>query len=420
MMTSRQRVEAALRHENSDCVPLDLGGSAVTGMHVSSVHRLRLALGLNEPERPVKVIEPFQMLGEIEPDLLEALGVDVVGVGGPRTFFGFKNENWKPWTLLDGTPVLVPEAFNTVPESNGDVLMYPEGDKSAPPSGRMPYGGLYFDAIVRQLPINDDKLDVQDNLEEFGPISDDDLDYFRTETERLYTQTDKAILAMFGGTSFGDIACVPATQLKHPKGIRDIAEWYLSTVTRRDYVYEVFDKQCSIALQNLEKIYCAVGDQVSVAFITGTDFGAQHGSFISLDAYRDLYKPFHKRINDWVHSHTGWKTFMHSCGSMTSFIEDVIEAGFDILNPVQTSAKGMDPKQLKNQFGDRIVFWGGGIDTQRTLPFGAPQEIRDEVRERIHIFGQDGGFVFNTVHNVQAGIPIDNLVALYKAVSEFR
>ena len=172
-MNSRQRVEAALNHQQPDHVPLDLGGSAVTGMHVSSVYRLRQALKLDPPGTPVKVVEPYQMLGEIAPDLQDALGVDVVGLGGAKSFFGFQYENWKPWTTFDGTPVLVPGGFNTQPEPNGDILMYPEGDRSLQPSGRMPKGGFYFDTIVRQEPIDDAKLNVEDNLEEFGPISDD-------------------------------------------------------------------------------------------------------------------------------------------------------------------------------------------------------------------------------------------------------
>jgi len=243
-MNSRQRVEAALNHQTPDRVPLDLGASPVTGMHVSSVYQLRQALKLDEPGTPVKVTEPYQMLGEIAPDLMDALGVDVVGLGGPRGFFGFENEDWKPWTLFDGTPVLVPGKFNTEPEPDGDILMWPEGDRTAPPSGRMPKGGYYFDTIVRQEPIDDDELDPEDNLEEFGPISDADLDYFAGEARRLSQSSDRAILANFGGTAFGDIALVPAPWLKHPRGIRDVEEWYVSTVTRFDYVYEVFDRQC--------------------------------------------------------------------------------------------------------------------------------------------------------------------------------
>lgn len=417
--SSRERVNLALSHREADRVPLDLGGSVVTGMQVNTVYQLRQALNLDPPGTPVKVVEPYQMLGEIKPDLIEALGVDVAPLEGKTTLFGFKSEGWRPWTTFDGTPVLVPEGFNTEPEPSGDILMYPEGDKTVSPSGRMPKDGWYFDAIIRQEPIDDDNLNVEDNLEEFSPVSDEELEHFRREAERLYTETDKAILANFGGTGFGDIALVPALNLKRPKGIRDVEEWYISTVTRRDYVYEIFEHQCEIALANLERIYQAVGDRVTVIFVTGTDFGMQQGPFISPETYRDLYQPFHKRVNDWVHEHTAWKTFIHSCGSVMALVEDFIESGFDILNPVQTSAAGMDPAELKARFGDRITFWGGGVDTQRTLPFGTADEVRKQVRERIKAFGPGGGFVFNPIHNVQSQVPVENVVAMFETLQEY-
>ena len=418
-ITSRERVNLALNHREPDRVPLDLGGSNATGMMASSVYRLRQALGLDSPGTPIRVVEPFQMLGEIKPDLIDALGVDVVGLLGRTTFFGYKNEGSKPWKTFDGTPVLVPEGFNTDPEPNGDILMYPEGDKSAPPSGRMPRGGWYFDAIIRQPPTDYENLNVEDNLEEFVPMPDEELEYFGREAKRLREETDKAVFASFGGTSFGDIARLPGMGLKHPKGIREIEEWYISTSTRRDHVYAIFDRQCEIGLANLKRAHQVVGDQVDVVFITGTDFGMQTGPFISPNAYRDLFQPFHKRINDWVHKHTNWKTFIHSCGSVRALYEDFIEAGFDIVNPVQTTAAHMDPHELKETFGDRVAFWGGGVDTQSTLPFGTPDEVRKQVRERIETFGPGGGFVFNTVHNVQAQIPTENLIALYEAVREY-
>ena len=417
-MTSRERVNLALNHRQPDRTPFDLGASAVTGMHVSMVYKTRQALGLDAPGTPVKVVEPYQMLGEIAPDLIEALGIDVVGLGSPRTLFGFENKGWKEWRLFDGTPVLVPEGFNSDPNPDGSIFLYPEGDKSVPPSGVMPRGGFFFDSIVCQPPIDDNNLNPEDNLEEFGPISDADLEHFRSEAERLYTQTDKAILANFGGTAFGDIALVPAPWLKHPKGIRDIEEWYISTAIRRDYVYTVFECQCEIALGNLEKIHGVVGNRVSAVFVTGTDFGTQRGPFISMGAYRDLYKPFHQQANDWIHRHTAWKTFIHSCGSVAALIPDFIDAGFDILNPVQCSAFDMEAQSLKRRFGDRITFWGGGVDTQQTLPFGTPEQVRAEVRERIKIFGKGGGFVFNPIHNVQFGTPVENLLAMLKTIRE--
>jgi hypothetical protein len=418
MMSSRERVRLALDHQEPDRVPLDLGASPVTGMQVDTVYKLRQALGLDAPGAPVRVMEPYQMLGEIQPDLMDALGIDVIGLAKPSTMFGFKNEGWKPWTTFDGTPVLVPEGFNTDPDENGDILMYPEGDKSVPPSGRMPKGGFYFDSISRQIPLDDDHLKLEDNLEEFTAVSDEDLAYLGREAERLWTETDKAVLANFGGTAFGDIALVPGPWLKHPKGIRDVEEWYVSTATRRDFIYKIFERQCEIGIKNLEKIHAAVGERVTVVMLSGTDFGQQNGPFISPKAYRDLYQPFNKAVNDWVHKNTTWKTFIHSCGSIRALLPDFIAAGFDILNPVQCSASCMAPEELKQEFGDRVTFWGGGVDTQKTLPFGTVNDVRHEVSSRIKVFGKGGGYVFNSIHNVQARVPIANVVAMYETVRD--
>ncbi len=419
MMNSRERVNLALNHQESDRVPLDLGGSPTTGMHVSTVYALRQALKLDALGTPIKIVEPYQILGEIAPDLLEALGVDVVGLSNGITMFGFRNEDWKPWRLSDGTPVLVPDKFNTQPDVDGNILMYPQGDTSVPPCARMPKGGFYFDALDRQQPIDWKDLNMKDNLEEFSLISNEELRILRAEAERLYTQTDKAIIASFGGTSFGDIALVPGLQLKHPKGIRGIKEWYMCHIRRPDHILEVFEHQCEVALENLDKINTVVGDRVTAVFITGTDFGTQKCPIMSNTSYRKLYKPFHKRVNDWVHENTSWKTFIHSCGSVDPLINEFIEAGFDILNPVQTSATNMDSRKLKEKYGDKITFWGGGIDTQQTLPFGTPDQVKREVHERIRVFAPGDGFVFNTIHNVQPKIPIENVLAMYGAVKEF-
>lgn len=419
-MNSRERVACALNHQEPDRVPLDLGGCGQTGMHATTVYALRQALGLDDPGTPVKVIEPFQMLGEIAPDLLAAVGGDILPLGGQTTMFGFRNEGWKPWTFHDGTPLLVPECFNTEPEPDGSILMYAEGDRSYPPCAQMPAGGWYFDSIPRQhWEIDDARLNVEDNLEEFKPISVEDLDHLAREAERLYTQTDKAIILTLGGAGFGDIALVPGPSLKNPKGIRDVTEWYMSTVLRRDYVYAVFERQCAIVLENLPKIYAAVGDRATAVWVSGTDFGMQNGPFISPQTFRDLYKPFFRQVNDWIGAHTPWKRFIHSCGSVKALIPDFLDAGFDILNPVQTAARDMDPADLKQAFGSRATFWGGGVDTQHTLPFGTPDAVRSQVRDRLRTFGPGGGFVFNPSHNTQALVPVENILAMYETVRDY-
>jgi hypothetical protein len=417
---SRERVVLTLNHQTPDRVPLDLGASPVTGMHVQMVYKLRQALGLDPPGTPVRIIEPYQNLGEIKPDLIEALGVDIVAINPPSTLFGFKNEGWKEWEAFDGIPVLVPECYNTLPEPNGDILMYPEGDKSASPSGRMPSGGWYFDSIIRQPPIDESQLSLEDNLEEFKEISDEDLEYFQREVDRLYTQTDKAILANFGGTAFGDISLVPAPWLKAPKGIRDVEEWYISTVSRREFVYQIFEQQCEVALENLKRIHTVVGDRIAAVYMSGADFGTQRGPFLSRQTYHELYLPHQKRLNDWIHEKTSWKTFMHCCGSIRTLIPEFIDAGFDILNPVQWTAVNMDPIELKHDYGRQVTFWGGGVDTQKTLPFGEPWEVREEVARAIQVFAPGGGFIFNTVHNVQPMVPIENLLVMYETFRKHR
>ncbi|MHB8277762.1 MAG: uroporphyrinogen decarboxylase family protein [Candidatus Humimicrobiaceae bacterium] len=418
-MNSRERAIKALNHQETDRVPIDFGSTPVTGISVSIVSKLREYYELDN-KTPVKVIEPFQMLGEVADGLKEKLGVDFIGLNSRYNMFGFINEDWKHWQLFDGTKVLVPGKFNTEIEKDGSVLQYPEGDRSVSASARMPKNGFYFDSIIRQKPIDDSNLNIEDNLEEYKELTDEDLKYFEKEADYLYKNTEFAIVANFGGTSFGDIALVPAPSLKDPKGIRDVEEWYISIITRKNYIYEVFSRQSEIIIKNLEKFKQAVSNKINVLFISGTDFGTQRGPFISNELYIELYKPFHKKINDWIHKNTSWKTFMHSCGSIEKLIPEFISAGFDILNPVQLSAEGMDAKLLKEKYGKQIVFWGGGVDTQKTLPFGTKEEVIEEVTERLKIFSKNGGFIFNTIHNIQARTPIKNIVAMIETAKGFK
>jgi hypothetical protein len=415
-MTGKERVATALGHRSPDRVPVDFGSSTVTGIHISCVAALREHFGLER--KPVKALDPGQMLGEIEEDLKAALGLDVEGVMRRTTRYGFPLEDWKPWRMHDGLEILVPGGFNTTIDANGDTLLYPQGDLSAPPSARMPKGGYFFDAIIRQDPIVEDRLDPRDNLEEFGSISEAELAYLECEAARA-AATGRAVIASFGGTSYGDIGHVPGVSLKHPRGIRDVTEWYISTRARRDYVHRVFEGQCEIALKNLAAIANRIGDCVDAVMVCGTDFGTQRSSFCSVETFRELWLPYYQRVNGWIHENTRWKTFKHSCGAVEKFLLSFIEAGFDILNPVQCSAAGMEPEYLKRTYGDRLVFWGGGVDTQHILPFADPAEVREQVLRRCEVFSRGGGFVFSAVHNIQAGTPVRNVVAMFDALAEF-
>ena len=416
-MNGRQRLAATLAHQAPDRVAVDFGASFVTGIHVSAVTRLRRHL-LGDTGRLVKVIEPYQMLGEVDDELRAALPIDVVGAPGRKSIFGTESRDWKPFTLFDGTECLVPGQFNVTPAPGGGWHIYPEGDTSVAASGHMPKGGYFFDSIVRQPPVDDDRLDPRDNLEEFAPLDERDLAYYRAQKRWFEEHGDLGALLVVPGAAFGDIALVPAPFLKNPRGIRDIEEWYVSTVARKDYVMEVFERQCTIAERNLNTLIDLFGDTVQVAVMTGTDFGTQRGLFISLDSYRTLYQPFHRRLNDIIHRRSTWKTFIHSCGDVYPLVPDFIAAGFDILNPVQCSAAEMDPARLKSEFGRDVTFWGGGIDTQHTLPFGTPEEVYRQCRERIDIFGPGGGFVFNAIHNIQGPTSAEKMIAMFRAIRD--
>lgn len=414
-MNGRDRIEQAAAHREG-AVPVDFGAGPTSGIHCSVVAALRDQFGLER--RPVKVIEPYQMLGEVDEELKELLGVDTEGISGRTNMFGFENSRWKEWRTPWGQEVLVGADFNVGYEADGSVLIYPQGDTTVPPSAKMPSDGWFFDSLNRQGEVDPDEAVAEDNLEEFGDLAEEDLAHIVSEAERAYA-TGRYVLANLGGTALGDIAVVPAPFAKRPKGIRDVAEWYMLTAGRPELVAEIFDRQTDIALRNLRRVWDAVGSKIQCLYLCGTDFGTQSATFCSPSAFDEIWAASYAKVNDWIHRNTTWKTFKHSCGAVEPLIGRFIDCGFDILNPVQCSAAGMDPRHLKKTYGDRITFWGAGVNTQATLPFGTPEEVRAEVLERCRIFSPGGGFVFNAIHNVQAETPVANFIAMAEAVRDF-
>lgn len=417
MTNSKERVWNALNHRGGTPVPVDFGATTVTGIHCRIVEQLRKYYGL--ADKPVRIVDPFQMLGEVDEELQERMGVDLVPLFGQKNMFGIDesevHEQVTPW----GQKVLIAKGIDMTPDAEGDVYIYPEGDRSVSPSAVMPEGCYFINAIERQQPIDEALLSYQDNLEEYALLNESDLAYWKQAAGKA-AATGKAVVAGFGGTALGDVAFIPAMGLKHPKGIRSVAEWYMSTLIRPDFVHALFEHQTDLAIRNYEMLWNTVGDQVDVVFTCGTDFGTQDSQFCSEDVFRELWLPYYKRLNDWIHTHTIWKIFKHSCGAVLPLIPAMIDAGFDILNPVQINAKDMDSKVLKEQFGDQLVFWGGGIDTQRVLAFGTKEEVRRQVMEQCEILGKDGGFVFNTVHNIQANVPVENVITMIETLNEIR
>ena len=416
-MTSKERVRASLNHQQPDKMAIDFGSTPVTGIHILSVQKLRKIFGLEE--KPVKLVEPYQMLGEIDDELGEALGVDIIGVNPLNNMLGFPNNTpHKEFVTFWGQKILVPADFNTRKDENGDLLIYPGGDTTAPPSAKMPKNSFFFDTLIRQEPFDEQNPDIEDNLEEFGVFDNEFLSFIESEVNKA-EKTDKAIIANFGGTGLGDIALVTAPFMKYPKGIRDITEWYMSTISRRDFIEEIFDKQTDIAVQNFKNLFDIIGNKIDVAYICGTDFGTQDSTFCAPEYFDELWKPYYLKMNNWIHENTTWKTFKHCCGAVENFMSNFIEAGFDIVNPVQINAAGMDPEVLKSKYGKKLTFWGGGVDTQIVLSQGTAQEVYDQVMSLCNIFAEDGGFIFNAVHNIQANVPIENLEAMVKAMKKF-
>ena len=417
MMTGKERVQTVLSHCEADRIALDFGATPVTGIHVKKIAEFRRHYGLED--RPVKVAEPFQMLGEVDDELANIWNVDVIGVGGRSDMFGHLQEDFVEARMPWGQTVLLPESFK-MKEKKENIYVFPQGDTNCSPTAVMPKGGYFFDAIERTPTTEmDTELNIEDNLEEFALMTDADMLYWN-EVLTKARATGKAVIANIGGTGIGDIALVPGLNLKNPKGIRAIADWYISTVTRTDFLLELFDRQLDIAIQNLEKVNRIAGDCIDILYVCGTDLGTQDGQFCSAEQLSALHGQAYRKINGWVHRNTGWKTFKHCCGAITPLLETFIDCGFDIINPVQINAAGMDPQFLKETYGNRISFWGGGVDTQRVLQLGTPQQVKNQVRQLCEIFSAGGGFVFNTVHNLQANVPVENAIALMDAICELR
>jgi len=414
-VTSKEKVQNAVNHKEGK-IPLDFGSTCVTGIHVSVIEKLREYYGLEK--KPIKVVEVIQMIGHIEDDLKAALKVDTEDLWGPFAAYGYKNENWKEWTTTWGQTVLVGENFTVKNDENGNAYVYAQGDTSFPPAGVMPSSSFFFEHIIRQEEIDDDNLNFMDNTEEFGLADDSLVEHFKQGAKKLESST-KYISGMIGGAPLGDAALVPGPMLKQPKGIRDWEEWYISMVARPEYIHQIFEYQMDIAIKNHEKIYGTVGNVFDMMYVCSADYGTQNSLLYSPQTFRDLYLPHFKKINDWIHKNTTWKTFKHCCGAIDPLLPLLIEAGFDIINPVQWTADNMDRKMLKEKYGKDLVFWGGGIDTQKTLPFGTPEEVRREVLETCEIFGRGGGYVFNPIHNIVAKTPVENIVAMVNALHEF-
>jgi uroporphyrinogen decarboxylase len=398
-MTARERVLKAIRHEEPDRLPIDLGGMASTGIMAIAYARLKEHLGI--PKGELHLFDVAQQLAEVEPDILSRFGVDVISLG--NSLGQYPAEFWKPWRLPDGTTCQVPASVDLYPdEENGGWFIREYGM----PMQRMSPSSLYFSEVFH--PLAEMKSPEELKLVPRPVISDEDLKFLEMRAKALYENTDFAIIANFGGNI-----------LETGNSLRGFTRFMMDLARGGTFVEDLIGGIVETQFSNLSLYLEAVGKYVQIVQF-GDDLGMQDRPIMSRSMYQKYFMPGHQKLFQHVHKNSNCAVFLHSCGSIFPLIPDLIEVGVDILNPVQTSAKNMDPVQLKTDFGDQITFWGGGCDTQHVLPFATPDEVANHVRERVKIFAPGGGFVFNPIHNIQADVPPENIIAMFDAALEYR
>jgi uroporphyrinogen decarboxylase len=392
-MTSRERILAAINHHPVDRVPIDFGGTRQSGISALAYHRLRQHLDLS-PHPPARVFDLFQMLAEIRQDVADRFGADCLGLYRSDVAFGIRNENWRSSTFFHGLPLEVPAAFQPVPQPNGDLLLLRDGQ----PVALMPKDGFYFDRLEKYPGA------THPDLDRWTPprLESAQLDHYHHQAEALFTHTDKAIIAPLG----------PPYELFYGLGTGGFEDWMITLASEPDYVRALYHKLVDGWLANLRAFHEAVGDRIQILQICD-DFGTQTAPFLSVKLFRNLLLPAYRQGIDWIHAHTPWKVMLHSDGAIFPLLSAIVEMGVDILNPVQTSAAGMDPHQLKSTFGTQLTFWGASCDPQSTLTFGTPTEVARETRRHLDAFTPNSGYVFAPIHNIQATVPPENIVAMF-------
>ena len=408
-MTPRERVAKAVNHQVPDRVPIDLGGMKASGIAVSAYHKLKRSLGI---ATTTKVLDPRFMIAVVEDEVLRRLHVDVVPLDLSGITSAVRPEReWIPRPLFDGTVPLFPPDTKIAEDDQGNwILLHADG---SPSSFRMPKNGYYFDD---QSFNKGGHLDPQ----KFRPIcdvADEHLKLLAQYGRSLYENTDYAILGWGFGPCFLGLSLITDRSNNVTQGRPD--DWMVMLMTEKETCHALMDRAAEATIRCLELVHQAVGDYCFAWGVASDDSGTQRGEFIRPQLWAEMIQPHYRKICDWIHAHTSWKVFLHSCGSIYHLLPHLIGAGIDILNPVQTSAANMDPARLKTEFGKDIVFWGGGCDTQTVLGQATPDEIRRHVKERIEIFAPGGGYIFNQIHNIQANVPPENVIAMFDAAYEF-
>lgn len=408
MMTSRERVRAMLNKGKPDRVPIDIGGSIVTGIHMDEYIDISNYIGVANPE--VKVYDQFQMLARIDENMRKWLHSDVIELENDSVSWGIKNEGWKPWKNMSGQTVLMPDGFEPVYDESGYAYLYDEnGDSLA----RMAPDSKYFDRYaekknLRSFDVN--PISPEEWKKQISLYADEELRCLEKRAKKLYEETEYSI---FGGFNKGKLGTT---------GVfagYDLEEWFYILMVEPEYAIEMFEATAEVAIENLKLYLEAVGDYIDVLLMSTSDYGTQRAPMIGPEVFEKVYVPNYRLINNYLHEHSNVKSFFHSCGSVNKLIPGFIDAHVDILNPLQISADDMDIVEIKKNYGDKIMFWGGGADTQYVLPNGTKEEVREHVKHNLNVLKEGGGYVFATVHNIQAMIPPENIETMIEVVLEY-
>jgi uroporphyrinogen decarboxylase len=415
-MTRRERVLCAIGHREPDKVPIDLGSMRSTGITAVAYGKLKKYLGISCGS--TDVYDVVQQLAQPEDPILDYFEADVIDLG--RAFLT-SEEDWKDFTLPDGTAAKIPAYAGFEPDGSGGWLVRSADGMAI---GLMPKGAFYLNqthfpllewsgqdaAVLNKLPDLMARVTwaALPTAPWHKPLTPEHLDDIRRRAKRLCETTDFAVMAGFGGNllEWGQYLC------RNDQFLVDLIE-------SPNKAESLLDRLTEIHLENLEKFLDSVEGYIQIIQM-GDDLGTQLAPQISPQMYRRFFKPRHRLIFERVRRRTGIHVFLHSCGAIAPLLPDLIEIGVEIINPVQTSARGMDPETLKREFGRDLTFWGGGCDTQKVLPQGTEREIADHVRRRFDILAPGGGFVFNQVHNILPNVPPQNIVAMIEAARTFR
>lgn len=394
-MNHRERVIAAARHQPVDRLPIDLGGMRSTGIAAVAYHRLKKHLDITEGD--TYIFDTGQQLAFVEEPIRRRFGLDVVILDSGLL------EGWRDYTLPEGSTARICANFLTEPDgAGGEYAVDSQGRRTA----HRPAASYYFDGISKP-PLAEAETIADLDRYDWPSLTDETLERLRREARRLYEETDYAILGSFGGAF-----------LEGGQGLRGWDQFMVDLAADRAFAEALLDKMLNNYLRDVDLYLDAVGDTIQVIQMGG-DLGTQNGPQIRPKMYYEIFQPREKALWGRIHQlRPEVAVFLHCCGGIYDLIPGLIDAGCDILNPVQISARGMDPERLKREFGSQLCFWGGGCDTQSVLPFGTPEEVYAHTRRNIEIFAPGSGFVFSQVHNIQAGVPVENILAMLQAAQD--